>query len=175
MAPHPIQLTDPRTWPWMFDVWIAFVLFSFAKPAWRWFQRKRAETWPATPGRVESVEMNKSNFFLTSSSKRSSIASFTYSYEVGGTKYFGTYKKEFGTDEESDDFLRDLALRTSVSTTIQKSPLVPLCWTARSALCYPARPQPRHLSRCVATGILSRFGLLEFCHSSRLLRSLGSF
>jgi uncharacterized protein DUF3592 len=122
MEPHFIQLTDPRTWPWMFKVWIAFALLSFAKPAWRWFQRKRAETWPATRGRIESVEISKSNFFLTNSSKNSSIASFTYSYEVGGAKYVGKYKKEFGTDEECDDFLRDL---TGKDVSVQYNPEKP--------------------------------------------------
>jgi len=107
MAPNPFHLTDPRTWPWMLDVWAAVVMLGFAKPIWRWFQRHRAETWPATQGRVESTEINHGNP-LHSSSSSSSIATFEYSYEVGGTKYAGTYKKRFGTDEESDDFLRDL-------------------------------------------------------------------
>jgi len=122
MAAHITDLPDPRTWPWIVDVWIAFALLSFAKPAWRWFERKRAETWPATRGRVGSVETNKSKVFLTSSSTSSSIASFTYSYEVGGTKYAGTYKKQFGTDEESDDFLRDL---TGKDVSVQYNPEKP--------------------------------------------------
>ena len=107
MAPHPNQWTDPRTWPWIFDVWIAFVLLGFAKPIWRWLDRKRAESWPATQGRVESTKINDRNSFRSSSSS-SSIAMFEYSYEVGGTKYVGTYKKQFGTDEESGDFLRNI-------------------------------------------------------------------
>lgn len=105
---HSIQWIDPRTWPWMFDVWLALTLLGFAKPVWRWFRRKRAETWPATQGRVDSTEVNASKGFGTSTSSTPFIASFEYSYEVGPKKYVGTYKKQFGTDEESDDFLRDL-------------------------------------------------------------------
>lgn len=107
MTPDAMQWTDPRTWPWIVDVWIAFALLELAKPVWRLFQRKRRETWPATQGRIESTEINESKPFRTRSSSLS-IASFTYSYEVGGTKHIGTYKKQFGTDDESEDFLRDI-------------------------------------------------------------------
>jgi hypothetical protein len=122
MAPGAIHWTDPRTWPWIIDVWLASVLFGFAAPIWRWFQRQRAETWPATQGRVESTAINERKRFRTSASSSSSVASFAYSYDVGGTKYFGTYKKQFGTDEESDDFLRDL---TGRDVRVQYNPAQP--------------------------------------------------
>jgi Protein of unknown function (DUF3592) len=112
MAAHPFQWTDPRTWPWIFDVWLAFVLFGFAKPLWRWCLRRRAENWPAAQARIESSEINRGKWFRSSSSAAPSTASFAYTYEVGGTKYSGTYKKRFGTDEEADDFLRDLQGKT---------------------------------------------------------------
>ncbi len=108
MGLNPIQWADPRTWPWFFDAWLAFALLGFAKPIWRWFQRTRAETWPATQGRVESTAINEGKRLWTRSSSSPSFASFSYSYEVGGTKYVGTYEKQFGTDEESGDFLRNL-------------------------------------------------------------------
>jgi len=111
MVPHPIRPTDPRTWPWIFYLWLAFALVGFAKPVWRWFQRKRAETWPATQGRVESTEINATKGFRTSTSSNTSTASFEYIYEVAGAKHSGTYKRQFGTDEESDDFLRNLVGR----------------------------------------------------------------
>ncbi len=120
MALHSIQPTDPRTWPWILYVWLAFALLGFAKPVWRWFQRKRAETWPATQGRVEATEINQSKRFPTSTSL--SIASFRYVYEVGGTKYIGIHKKQFGTDEESDNFLRDL---TGKEVMVQYDPEQP--------------------------------------------------
>ena len=119
MVPHLIQWTDPRTWPWIFDVWVAFVLLGFAKPIWRWFQRKRAESWPATQGRVESTGINESKRFRTNTSSRPSIANLRYSYEASGTRYIGTFKKKFGTDEESNDFLRDL---TGKDVRVQYNP-----------------------------------------------------
>lgn len=119
MAPYPTQWTDPRTWPWIFDVWVAFVLLGFAKPIWRWFQRKRAESWPATQGRVESTGMNESERFRTNTSSRPSIANLSYSYEVSGTRYSGSFKKKFGTDEESEDFLRGL---TGKEVRVQYNP-----------------------------------------------------
>lgn len=122
MAPHPIPWTDPRTWPWIFDVWLAFVLVGFARPIWRWYQRERAETWPATEGRVESTEIIESKRLRTSTFSSLSIASFRYSYNVGGIKYVGTYKKQFGTDEESNYFLRDL---TGNDVRVQYAPAQP--------------------------------------------------
>lgn len=108
MAPLPFHWIDPRTWPRGFDLWLAFVLLGFSRPVWRWLQSRRAETWPAVQGRVDSTFIKEGRVFYQSSS-RPSIASFKYFYDVGGTKYFGTYQKKFGTDEESEDFLRDLA------------------------------------------------------------------
>lgn len=107
MSPSLPYWTDPRTWPWTAYIWIAFALLPLARPIWRWFQRRRAETWPAAQGRVESTEANRGKTFLATSSS-ALTTSFNYSYEVGGTRYFGTYKKQFGTLEESEDFLRDL-------------------------------------------------------------------
>jgi hypothetical protein len=106
----------------MFDVWLAFALAGFGTPIWRWFQRKRAELWPSTQGRVESTAINESNWFRPRTSSSPSIAAFRYSYDVDGTGYVGTYKKQFGTDEESEDFLRDL---TSRNIKIQYTPRRP--------------------------------------------------
>lgn len=119
MPGHFFHWTAPQTWPWFFDAWLALTLLGFAKPIWRWFRRNRAETWPATQGRIESTAINERKGFLTNASSKASFASFTYSYEVGGTKYVGAYEKQFGTDEESDDFLRDL---TGKDVMVQYNP-----------------------------------------------------
>lgn len=120
MTPSLIHWTDPRTWPWFFDVWLAFVVAGFAKPLWRWFQRRHAEGWPTTQGHVDSTTMTRANEFgIRSTSSGASIASFKYSYDVGGTQHSGTFRKQFGTDEESEDFLRDLVGKT---VTVQYNP-----------------------------------------------------
>jgi hypothetical protein len=106
----------------MFDVWLAVVLAGFAKPIWRWFQRQRAEGWPTTLGHVDSTAMNESQWFRVRTSSSVSIASFRYSYDVGGTQYSATYRKQFGTDEESEDFLRDL---TGKSVRVQYNSVRP--------------------------------------------------
>jgi Protein of unknown function (DUF3592) len=95
----------------MFDVWLALALAGFAKPIWRWLRRERAEAWPSTQGLVESTSINESNWFRPRASSSPSVAIFRYSYDVGGTAYVGRYRKEFGTDEESEDFLRGLTGR----------------------------------------------------------------
>jgi hypothetical protein len=103
---------DPRAWPWIFDVWVVFVLVAAgaasAKPAWRWLRSKRAEAWPSAQGVIESSDINESKFVNKWNSSVMSTASFTYSYSVAGAPYLGTYRKQFGTDEESEEFLREL-------------------------------------------------------------------
>lgn len=119
---------DPSTWPWMFDVWLALVLLTFASPIWRWFLRQRAETWPSTQGRIGSTQIDDAkSSFLNTRSSNVVTASFTYSYQVDDASYSGTYKKGFGTSEEAEEFLRDLEEK---ALTIQYNPSHP----ARSAV-----------------------------------------
>src|SRR6266567_4244759 len=91
----------------MFYVWLAFIVAGWSVPAWRWLQRKRAAAWPIAGGRIESVEVNKPSFSLTT--KRGYyVAELGYSYSVGGTANSGHYKREFPTEHEADEFVRDL-------------------------------------------------------------------
>jgi hypothetical protein len=103
----PIQWNDPATWPWMFYVWAAFALAGLAKPAWNWFRRQRAGGWPAAEGRIESVEITKPSFSFTT--KRGYfVAELGYSYSVAGTLLSGRYRREFPTEHEAEEFVRDL-------------------------------------------------------------------
>lgn len=103
----PIRWTDPATWPWMFYVWAAFGLAGLAKPAWKWFRRQRAGGWPAAEGRIESVEINKPSFSFAT--KRGYyLAELGYSYSVAGTLRSGRYRREFPTEHEAEEFVRDL-------------------------------------------------------------------
>jgi hypothetical protein len=103
----PIRWTDPAMWPWMFYVWAVFALAGLAKPAWNWFRRERAGGWPTAEGRIESVEITKPSFSFTT--KRGYyIVELGYSYSVAGTPYSGRYKREFPTEPEAEEFVRDL-------------------------------------------------------------------
>lgn len=106
-ADAPIRWTDPTTWPWMFYVWAAFALAGLAKPAWNWFRRQRAGGWPIAEGHIESVEVNKPTSSFTT--KRGYyVAELGYSYSVAGTSHSGRYKREFPTEHEAEEFVRDL-------------------------------------------------------------------
>src|SRR5580704_12099888 len=106
-ADAPIRWTDPTTWPWMFCVWAAFALTGLAKPAWNWLRRQRAGGWPTAEGRIESVEITKPNFSFTT--KRGYyVAELGYSYSVAGTPHSGHYRREFPTEHEAEEFVRDL-------------------------------------------------------------------
>ena len=113
---------DPRTWPWIFDVWIAFALLGIAGPVLRWRQRRRAEAWPPAQGRIDSAAINEAKWAGARNSSGMSVATLTYSYEAIGARYTGTYKREFGTNEESHDFIRDL---DGKALTVQYDPTHP--------------------------------------------------
>jgi Protein of unknown function (DUF3592) len=107
IATTPFRWTDPATWPWIVYVWLAFLLVGWMLPAWRWLQRKKAAGWPVADGRIESVEVSKPNFSFTT--KRGYyIAELGYSYSVAGTRNSGRYKRDFPTEMEADEFVRDL-------------------------------------------------------------------
>ena len=107
LAAAPFRWTDPATWPWMFYVWLAFILAGWTVPLWRWLQRKRASGWPTTEGRIQSVEVSKPSFSFTT--KRGYyVANIGYSYSVAGTLNSGRYKRDFPTEREADEFVRDL-------------------------------------------------------------------
>src|SRR5882724_6537102 len=103
----PFRWVDPATWPWVVYVWLAFILAGWSAPAWRWLQRKRAAAWPVADGRIESVGVSKPSFSFTT--KRGYyVAELGYSYSVAGTLNSGRYKRDFPTEQEADEFVRDL-------------------------------------------------------------------
>jgi len=91
----------------MIWLWLAIMLAGWSIPAWRWLKRKRAAGWPIADGRIESVEVSKPSFSLTT--KRGYyVAELGYSYSVAGTLNSGRYKRDFPTEQEADEFVRDL-------------------------------------------------------------------
>src|SRR6266536_749224 len=106
-ADPPFRWADPTTWPWMFYVWGAFIVAGWSVPVWRWLQRKRASSWPAADGRIESVEVTKPRFSF-SARRGYYVAELRYSYSVAGTLHWGSYRKDFPTEPEANEFVRDL-------------------------------------------------------------------
>jgi hypothetical protein len=108
----PIRWTDPSTWPWIVYVWLALFAAGWLKPLWRWFQRNRASTWPTASGQIESVSASeaKRSFFSTSprGSSPSYVAELGYSYSTAGNIEAGFYRREFGTEGEASEFVREL-------------------------------------------------------------------
>ena len=109
---NPFRWADPRTWPWIVYVWLALIAVGWLKPLWRWFQRNRANGWPSAAGQIESVSVSQSKRSFFSTSRRGSsptyVAELGYSYSLAGSVYAGRFKREFGTEAEAWEFLRDL-------------------------------------------------------------------
>jgi len=112
LSENPIRWTSPSTWPWVVYVWLVFLLIGWAKPVWRWFQKQQASNWPNTQGRIESVSVQPKKQFFVSIGARGRAPSFAadlaYSYSVQGQWYPGHYERQFGSEEEAWEFVRDL-------------------------------------------------------------------
>lgn len=108
----PFRWTDPSTWPWFLYVWLAVFLAGWLKPLWPWIQRRRASSWPTTSGQIESVTVSeaKRSFFSTSPRGSSPLyfAQLGYSYSIEGKVEAGIHKREFGTEWEASEFVREL-------------------------------------------------------------------
>jgi hypothetical protein len=109
---NPVHWTEPSTWPWIVYVWLVMLAAGWAKPLWRWVQRNRAAGWPFVNGQIESASVSevKSSFFSSSrmGSSPTHIAELRYSYPVGGSAEAGVCKREFDTEREASEFVRDL-------------------------------------------------------------------
>src|ERR1700736_4147657 len=108
----PFRWTDPKTWPWMFYVWLAFVVIGWLKPLWRWLQREQAKSWPSTSAHIDSAQIAEPKRFLgltlQSGRNRSYEAVLAYSYNLSGTMFQGKYRRTCGSEEEAHEFLRGL-------------------------------------------------------------------
>jgi hypothetical protein len=128
----PFRWTDPSTWPFIFFVWLLFMLAGFATPVWRWWRRQVARSWPTALGKIESVNvMEPQKSFFTPSSRFGRAPAFraelAYSYTVAEKSYRGRWHKDFGSWEEGREFVRDLEGKP---VSVAYSPLKP----ARSLL-----------------------------------------
>ncbi len=107
---------DPSSWPWIVYVWLVLTAAGFAKPFWRRLKRYRAQGWSSVSGRIESVNATqpKALFFFTPSKDSSAthVAELDYSYSMAGNSFAGSYYREFPTEWEARDFLRDLEGKT---------------------------------------------------------------
>lgn len=115
------RFIDPRTWPWMFWVWLAFVVGGSIPSLWKRYQRHRAATWPLTQGHIETVNVTQPSKW---SSKRGQIemAEIGYSYSIDGRFYGGHYQRSFASADAAWEFLRDLQGK---AITVHYSPTQP--------------------------------------------------
>jgi hypothetical protein len=76
-------------------------------PSVAWLRRKRAAGWPVVDGRIESVKVsNRRLSFIVNRSYY--FAELGYSYSVAGTLNSSRYRRDFPTEQEAEEFVRDL-------------------------------------------------------------------
>lgn len=113
-AATPFQWANPSTWSWFTWLWLALFVGGLLQQAWRWFHRRQAQGWPTSQGRIEGVTVRRKKQFPISFSRTprgrepAYIAELSYSYSLEGERYWGFYEREFGSEEEGWEFVRDL-------------------------------------------------------------------
>lgn len=124
LAATPFRWADPPTWPWVVWAWLAMLLAGCAKPLWPRFQRQRAQAGPRCRG--ESVEVKKTKPFLISTSPRGGrllhTAELAYSYTLEGHYCPGCYQREFASEEEGWESVRDLQGKSAMVSYNPRNP-----------------------------------------------------
>lgn len=108
----PRQWTHPSTWPWIIYLWLALFVADWFKPLWHWHRRNQAASWLSAQGRIESTGIDTGKRFIVSTASRTNSevykAEIDYFYSVAGITYAGQYKRDFYTEADALDFVRDL-------------------------------------------------------------------
>ncbi len=94
---------------WPFPVFAGVLLFILLRSAWPWLRRKRAARWPVAEGYIESVDVTegKSSWYSMKGGSPG-IAELGYSYSIAGTVDTGRYRRDFPTEQEAREFVREL-------------------------------------------------------------------
>ena len=112
----PFRWTDPSSWPLFYKVWMAFLLVGWLVPLWRWLQRERQKSWPATSGRIDSAHIGEPKRFLGLTLPASNNEKYTcvlaYSYDLSGNTFHGEYRRAFASEAGAGEFLRGLQGQT---------------------------------------------------------------
>jgi hypothetical protein len=110
LAGSSLKWTDPTTWPWVVYLWVVLIISGWLRPASRWLQRRRAANWPTAEGHIESAELSQPKPTVFSTRSRSSpyVAELGYSYSIAGSLEAGWYRRDFPTEQDARDFLREL-------------------------------------------------------------------
>lgn len=100
------DFSGPR---WPFYVLAAYCFAALVVSFGPWFQRRRTEGWPVAEGRIESVDVTegKPSWYSTGIGSPV-IAELGYSYSVVGSAKSGRYRRDFPTEQEAREFVRDL-------------------------------------------------------------------
>ena len=113
LADAPFRWRDPHTWPWFLNVWLAFALLGWLKPAWVWFRRQQAKSWPTASAHIDSTYIAEPRRFLGLALQphrsRTYDPVLAYSYTLSGNTFRGEYRRQYGSEQEANEFLRGLA------------------------------------------------------------------
>ena len=107
--PDVSHWANPRNWPWIFWIWIAFVVLGWAPKVWQWARRKTAEGWPTISAHIDSATVCQARW----PASQIFVAELNYSYAVNGQNYVGRFERKFATEEEAQESVRDLPGKSS--------------------------------------------------------------
>jgi hypothetical protein len=104
----PFRWTQPGTWPAFFYLWLAIAALIFSRPVWHWWRRQQASSWPVTQGRIDSTQVDEPKWYARSSNSANFGGVLNYSYSAGGQAFIGKYVRQFPSDVEAREFIRDM-------------------------------------------------------------------
>jgi hypothetical protein len=104
---HSVRWNDPGTWPWIFWAILLAMLARWIKPVWLWLRNQLAQNWPEAQGRINAVSVEAKNE-SSGSGDPFYRAKLFYSYDVGGQDHQGRWQRDFDTEHDAEEFVRDL-------------------------------------------------------------------
>ncbi|HVT99129.1 MAG TPA: DUF3592 domain-containing protein [Acidobacteriaceae bacterium] len=106
----PFEWTNPRTWPLIFDAWLAITVAGGLHSLWKWNRVKRGTGWPVVPGRIvwTEVRAKDDSWSFGQRNGENFTAEIGFEYSLEGQSYSGDFSRDSGTEDEAREFIRDL-------------------------------------------------------------------
>ncbi len=126
LAAAPFRWADPATWPWVVWAWLAMLLFGCASRFGGGSSGSEPKAGPRCrdeSNRSRSKRQSRSQISTTPRGRRPLYtAEVAYSYALEGHYYSGYYQREFATEEESWEFVRDLQGKSAIVSYNPRNP-----------------------------------------------------
>jgi hypothetical protein len=134
----------PRSWPWMFYVWIVIIVAVYIPKLWRLWRQHSAKSWLPVSATIDSTHVDAGRFLQARRNCEKFRAEINYSYFVGGTTHTGQYSRMFYSDADALEFIRDLQGKSLTAQVRCTKPAQSLVFDSEIEHLIGARPVLSH-------------------------------